>query len=416
MSLRPEHQLLLQLSSENTSREEILEFITSINVSWPFFLEEAIRHSVGPLLHEEIQRLTLEQILPPHVVQGLKTSKEQTSLQNFFLFTEAKSVIQRLEGRRIPCILLKGSSLSQNIYKNIALRPCSDVDILVPKDALEEVKNTFFKLGFHFPPDLMDERFYYRNHFHIPFHKTLTHSPILIEVHWHLMDPYLLGAIDISEIWNSKKPIRFEGIETYGLSQEDELIYLSLHILKHGYMNIFIASDIQHIPHFFNPIAENKLLWFVDLKKILEAQKDINWDFLIDRSSHWGVLESIRPIFLLLKWLFPHTNIPHDFLKPQTPPKLSRASKILYKTLLSKSHSAFIRKHLLTMKGDLQFRLIRVFDLFDYLFPNHEILRNLYHFRNVFLSLYFYPFHFFKGVITATLGLFQWLIFRLKKR
>jgi hypothetical protein len=350
-------------------------------------------------------------------VQALKGSHQETGFYNFFLFEETKKIIETLSKKNIPVLLFKGSSLSQVIYKNNALRPCSDVDMLVPRETLEEVKKTFFQSGFSFPKDLIDERFYYQNHFHIAFFKSLKNCTVNIEVHWNLMDKYLLGATNISEIWEKKKPLQFEGIETYGLAQEHELIYLALHILKHGYMNRFIASNASYFSNVFNPTAENKLIWFVDLKKILEIKRsNIDWTLLIQTATRWGVLDSIRPIFIILKRLFPSIEASSQFLRPDDPVKISWPRKIFFKMLLSQSHSPFVRKHLLTMKGDLQFRLIRVFDILGYMFPNYSTLARLYKFKNPFLSACYYPYHIVKTALLGGYGIFQWLFFSLRKK
>ena len=416
MKLRPEHQLMINLVSETYSREEILEFIFSETISWDFFLQELLRNSVGPLTWEIIQKLKLEEIFPPKVIQGIKSSHQQTSFQNFFLFEETKKVVEALSKKRIPAILFKGSSLSQIVYKNFALRPCSDVDMLVSKDSMGEVKKTFFESGFTFPKDLIDERFYYQNHFHIAFYKTLKNCSVNIEAHWNLMDKYLLGATNIHEIWERKRPLQFEGIQTNGLCLEHEVIYLALHILKHGYMNAFIASNPAHLLYLFNPAAENKLIWFVDIKKILETQNSsIDWPSLIETATRWGIIESIRPIFIILKTLFPSVNINGDFLRPDHPVKVSLPRKLLFKTLLTRSESSFIRKHLLTMKGDLQFRLIRVFDIIGYMFPNYSSLSRLYRIKVPPFALFYYPFHVTKTALLSGYGLSQWLFFSLWK-
>jgi hypothetical protein len=416
MNFSPEHQLLIDLSSEKLSREELLQSIFSENYSWDFFLQETARHSVGPLIYGYIQKQHFEDMLPPSVVQGLKKSYQQTGLQNLFLFNETKNIIEQLAQNKIDFILFKGSALSQEIYGNAALRPCSDVDMLVKRESIEDVKKIFFASGFSFPENLMHESFYYQNHFHLPFHKTLKNASVMIELHWNLMDKYLLGATSIDEIWERKRPIQFEGVPAFGLSLEDELIYLALHTLKHGYMNQFIASDPKYLPTFLAPAAENKVMWFSDLRKILEAKgSQINWTELTARADRWGVLESIQCIYILLNLLYPHLEIPKELLHPKKPIQIPLPKRLLFKTILTRSNSSFIKEHLLKMKGDLQFRPIRMFDILEYMLPRFSTLSKLYHFQSPLLALLFYPYHMIKTALLGFYGLCQWFVFSIWK-
>lgn len=415
-SIRPEHRLAINLAGERTTREDILQFIFTESLDWNFFLSELLRNNIGPLVYDALRKNQLDAVLPPAVVQALKTSYHQTAMANLFLFQETRSIIEALNLAGIPAILFKGSALAIEIYGQAALRPCSDVDMLVAREKLPEVKKIFFDNGFSFPKDLIDERFYYRNHFHIAFNKPLKNAAVQIEVHWNLMDKYLLKGTNIDEIWKRKQPLAFEGLQTYGLAPEDEIIYLALHTLKHGYMNPYIASHPTRYRHIFNPAAENRLLWFVDLKKILMARKDtVDWNLLHERAARWGVLESVRTILILLSALFPFVEVPERILETAKPVRVSLPRRILFKTILERSESRFIRKHFLTMKGDLQFRPIRMFDILEYMFPSLESLAKIYRIQQPFVSLAIYPFHVIRTALQGGYGLSQWMIFSLWK-
>ena len=79
----------------------------------------------------------------------------------------------------IPTIVLKGAYVAEAVYKNIALRPMSDVDILVKKKDLPAVEKILLKLGYDPPehPRMQNKTRYSR----VPFHKL---GGIGIEVHW----------------------------------------------------------------------------------------------------------------------------------------------------------------------------------------------------------------------------------------
>ena len=57
---------------------------------------------------------------------------------NQSLFHEASRLIEQLRWRRIDALILKGAALSVLYYRNAAVRPMADVDVLVPGAQVRE--------------------------------------------------------------------------------------------------------------------------------------------------------------------------------------------------------------------------------------------------------------------------------------
>ena len=208
MIFSTEHQLILDIISENVSPQDLTKKLEQ-SIDWPHFLSEAVRHGVAPWIYHILESREQSSI-PASVIEQLKNQYHQTAFLNLLLFENAKPVFLDLSKKEIPVILFKGSALIQEIYGNAGLRPCADIDMLVPRETLNDVKKVFFVHGFKFPDELLDESFYYQNHFHIPFRKNFKQASILIEVHWNLMDKYLLKGTHLPEIIQRKKPLNFE--------------------------------------------------------------------------------------------------------------------------------------------------------------------------------------------------------------
>ncbi|MBI1883721.1 MAG: nucleotidyltransferase family protein [Chlamydiae bacterium] len=411
-----EHRFMLSLLSGNPSETEQIEWLIHKRLSWLFFTQEALRNNVGPLLWQEISHSSIQDLIPEKAKEILKSDHERTAVSNLLLFQETRKVVQTLQENSIPVLLLKGAFLAPEVYRNIALRPCADTDILIRWEDFSRIKKTLPRLGFSLSPRLMSESFYHRHHFHIPFLKLLKLTTVHIEVHWNLMDKYLLQGLQISEVWRRARPFTFEGLPALTLSPEDELIYLALHILKHGFMNRWIAADQSRFAFLFQALSENKLIWFMDLKKILESSTVIDWNLLIERTQRWNVSESIRPIFKLLSLLFPSVPFPKSLLRIGQPFRVSREREIFFKMVTSKSNSHWIQKHLLSMNGNLQFRPIRVLDILEYFFLPQKTLIQCYRLRSKFQIFFYYPFHFLKTLCDSISGLVEWAFFRLTQR
>jgi len=64
------------------------------------------------------------------------------------LSREMDRLLAALHEADIPAILLKGAILAENLYPNPALRPMSDLDILVPHDRVLDAREVLERLGY----------------------------------------------------------------------------------------------------------------------------------------------------------------------------------------------------------------------------------------------------------------------------
>lgn len=433
-TLYPEHELLIKLTSNPTNKNEIIPILFDQNIDWNFFINEAQIHGVAALLDEALKTDDFNEIFPQQIKNRLSQIRQQMGLYKLFLHQETKIVLEQFQRSGIPTLLFKGATLVDDIYKDASLRPSSDIDILVLEKDLDQIQNMMFDLGFTFPKAMLPPSFYYRNHFHVAYIKDLRSCSITIEIHWHLMDKYLLQATDLSQIWNRKIPFSFEGVPSNKFLLEDECIYLPLHAFKHGYMDQLIARNDKDLKHFFHPFAENKLMWFVDLQKIITKYGEkISWTTLKDRTQTWGVDAAVRSIYIILKRLYPKLEIPQSYLQNEKSISLSRLKSVLFSGILNTpqtkgrselqtGYAGFLQKHLFTMKGDFQFRLIRLIDIFEYLFPKKMVIQRLYHLDKInksrarILIGLIYPIHFIKTILEHLRGLLEWIYYTLRKR
>jgi hypothetical protein len=264
------------------------------DLDWDYILKESIRHGVAPLVYnnlKEIDSLRSLQV-PNEILSNFEGIYHATAYKNVTLLEESKRIIRALNEKGINAVPIKGASLAERIYKNIALRPFKDIDLLIRKADLPGARMVLEDLGFRSPQYLLPDSFYLRNHFNIPFIK---HGPIktYLEIHWGFTDRYMLYTPDMEAVW-SEVP---SGRETSAyLSIEDELVYLAMHLEMHGYLNkAFLrftqdrAGDGKVKDFILDPISENRLIWFVDLWLMLNAYRDkLNWDRIFEKSALWG--------------------------------------------------------------------------------------------------------------------------------
>lgn len=199
----------------------------------------------------------------------------RNSARNIIIYEEAKSVITKFNERCIPAVILKGVFLAGEVYKDISLRPMSDVDILVKKDDLPRANETLCIMGYLTPPfydDVIGNR------------KTVSVNSIMyfphdmsrpvIHIHWNIINSTwplerLAALVDMNKIWSRAMPVRMDGVCALTLSPEHQIIYLAYHALHHSFDKPTMITDIIAVIRFYG--------------------SKIDWDYLREESERFGL-------------------------------------------------------------------------------------------------------------------------------
>lgn len=162
---------------------------------------------------------------------------------------ESERITQDFEQNNIDYILLKGS-VTKHLYPDTSMRVMSDVDILYRNSNFNQLDKIFREHGF--------ER-YKKEPKEVSYLKP--ELKIKIEMQTQLVDEgYELWFDYLSNIWEkcTKQPDSCR----YHMTKEDFYIYHIIHMAKH-----FINGGIG-------------LVHILDTKIILDAYRDMNWDYL----------------------------------------------------------------------------------------------------------------------------------------
>ncbi len=109
-----------------------------------------------------------------------------------FFFIEAERVADALASRGLPSVVLKGVGLARTLYARPEDRSFRDLDLLVPREALDEAVACAEELGYRrLRPEL--DSLYRRDHFHLIFEGS---GRPRLEVHWALARPDALYEVD----------------------------------------------------------------------------------------------------------------------------------------------------------------------------------------------------------------------------
>jgi hypothetical protein len=176
------------------------------------------------------------------------------------LATELESLLDAFKENGIEVMPLKGPVLAESLYGDRTARQSGDLDLLVESRQFPAAKALLLALGFTAEP-------LRRIDFHQVFHKPNT----MVELHWSLGKP---GRCPLSteEVWSRSITGTFGRRTVRTMAEEDLVLYLGYHMLKH------------HC---------RKLLWAADLSRVFEqVEKNGTWETQL-RAAQRGKMERL---------------------------------------------------------------------------------------------------------------------------
>lgn len=223
-------------------------------LDWPSVAERAFEEGLAPFLYYHCRNMDVLAAIPESTKKFLARIYAETSLINMHLLQEMTELEKRLTERDLQVIVLKGAALLKTVYRDVALRPMEDIDLMVRQEHLNELKNVLETMGF------VQHRLYPGS-----FGKGI----LSIDIHSDLLSSHRIRSrqaiLDIrsEDAWSSSIPINGSS-SLYRLSLNVNLIALSFHLLKHRY---------------------DRLIWFVDIAESIKAyQSMLDWQNLIEYS------------------------------------------------------------------------------------------------------------------------------------
>jgi hypothetical protein len=340
-----EYQILLSASDIEPDGEQSQKLLGLISQDFDQdrLIEMAVREGVAGLLYKNLKKIGVLGYLGHRQIEKLQSFYYSAARLNLKLLHDLKEILQNQSKPRV--VLLQGIPLLQQIYKDIGLRPLTDIDLWVLSEYFSEVESTLVKMG-------------YRND---PFYpKTFKRNSTLIDVNTHILwtdrinsRRFLINA-DQLDIYENCRAIDIEGETADCLSRTDEIIYLSLHAFKHNL---------------------DRLIWLVDIKNLLKGWEASNWVALARRSRELGVKHVVSYILFYLDHLF-EFQVPPDAREIYEYTKISYLERyILQKRLLGKPLPAWGPLILLPLDKSM-YR--RVSFILENLFPRPRVLRQIF--------------------------------------
>ena len=220
--------LCARLQSTTEQQERLLQLIDDERLSWEQVLERASWYRVSGLLFSRLRDPQFKARVPAWVLQRLQKIYFTNGVKNHFLTSELRRVLAALQLADIPVLVLKGAYLMESVYRDPAIRPRSDNDLLVPEARAEEAQALVMALGYA-PVGTPEEQEAQRAiHQHLP--KLVEPQGIVkFEIHSHIVARDSSFRMDVAELWGSSRQVVVAGHQVRALSPERLLTHLAIH-------------------------------------------------------------------------------------------------------------------------------------------------------------------------------------------
>ena len=229
-------------------------------------VEQAIYHGLAGLLTEQAGKLAQ---WPPEVLAALREQALATAMWEMRHRLVIADVLAALADQGIFGIVLKGTALAYDLYKNPATRSRGDSDILVERGNLEQVRDILRSQGFR---KYLDDS----GHSHEMDLQEMWRfvsndgSQHDIDLHWQTMNaPALEGVLRFADC--AANPLKLPRLCEAAVTMDHAtmLIHSCVHRAKHITSPYFSGSVTYY--------GGDRLIWAQDIHLLAHALSDAEW-------------------------------------------------------------------------------------------------------------------------------------------
>jgi hypothetical protein len=358
------------------------------NLNWTRVAGLVVRNRMGPMFFHLHQKNAILDPVPANAREVIVANAERYRKRSERYQPALREYLRRSDAAGIPSVVLKGLSISLNIYGDPNMRPGGDIDLLVKKDQVDACIDLLEKMDIGaYWPNLMDDRFFARHHLHQQ--RSSRDLKTWFEIHWALDHPYTLLTIDYDALIarGHKETLLDEPV--WELATPDLLLTLAVHLLKtSNYLpGVLTRPDLSRVV-----LADGMLMYFLDIVEVLRVrQDDLVWDDLIALAEETRTTTVFGSVLRVCQALY---DVPvSDEVLSALP--VSAGSK-LTQWALNQVADQLIAEHLgeetqgfwgalLKQNGAFILRPVRMLEVLNYYFPPADFLQKRYGSANAFV-------------------------------
>ena len=305
---------------------------------WPGLLAAMDREGVAGLAYLSYK----DRHLPHEAGRYLADRYHGAVVKNLACQSFLEKLEKFLGAEKIRVMTLKGASLFHQCYSGVGQRPMQDVDLMVQPEDLPRFEQILVSIGFR------------QNR----WRKELFDGPMLnVDLHVHPLHTDRINGRnnllsgDIASIWHNSLPWREDFDWIRRPDDVDNILLLSLHLLKHAY---------------------SRLIWLEDVFRLLERYSKDDMRALFNRAAELGCTRTLLYTIYILDVLYGLSRM-QVALTDRIQPLFSAVEKGLLLFSISDGPVPLTAPllEILAMRGLKK----RFYFTLESLFPNRKVLR-----------------------------------------
>ncbi len=227
--------------SQTAEVRERLEQLLREQIDWQTVLDRSWWHRIRPLtyLHLSAQPAGL---VPAAFLDELRTHARELAQRNEQLMKMQRHVAALFEQSSLPMLVFKGPTLAIDAYRDLSLRECGDLDMLIRPEDFPRVREILTSNGFACLWDqVASER--KRQLFACEFQR----EGIELDMHWDLAPRWHNYSVDFDLLWESGHPFDSNCHFARKLRPEDAIEVLCMHGTRHWWERLRWICDIAEL-------------------------------------------------------------------------------------------------------------------------------------------------------------------------
>jgi Uncharacterised nucleotidyltransferase len=234
---------------------------------WTHLTQRATASGLGALVYTRMKRHPDR--LTPEALQRMRAAYMEPAAGNLRLVGALGRLLRQIAGHELPVMLLKGAALLALVYRDPAMRPMGDADLLIRRQDIPKLVGILSDCDMVPAEVHMSVEEYDRQHHHwIPY--VARDGSLAVELHFGLVPPAKSIRPCIEDIWAAANPSAIGGVPVLVPSTEHLLLHLTIHACS-------------------SPPFEPPLRGLYDMAQTIRvAAGGIDWDRFVAAAEKWN--------------------------------------------------------------------------------------------------------------------------------
>jgi hypothetical protein len=207
-------------------RGRLLEMAARVE-RWDDLVQTAEQHGLGPLMYCHYRNGLIP--LPSRVASQVRALYLRHRRRNAVQLQALAEILDAFAANSVPTWVLKGPALMSLVYRDPALRPISDLDLLVRTKDANRAQRLLCQLGYAAPP--ADPGRFWRHHHLPPATRWQAGVLVQVELHRDALSADGKATLELSEQRESPMSVDIAGRQTWTLGPHEFLWHLCEHLV-----------------------------------------------------------------------------------------------------------------------------------------------------------------------------------------